>query len=223
MAQLDPDLEEARKKLELFDLQKPLGLLDWQEAGQASVSSAALDNAKAKLADMGDRVPIGEGWARRVYEHQGQALKIATGPRGILQNQGEAMLRGRSDVLNPFIGHAPDHSWVLQELATPFESSEDMSRHLGMAEHSDFGQWLRDVIAAERPPAGMSPQAQEFWDRLQQLYREVPELDARDLGKYQQWGFDKHGRHVLIDYGFLKGMHIAVAGGLGLSAGDTQK
>jgi hypothetical protein len=223
MQQLDPDLEEAQKKLELFDLQKPLGLLDWQESGQASVSSAALENAKTKLAEMSDQQPIGEGWARRVYNDKGQALKIATGPRGILQNQGEALLRGRSEVLNGFIAHAPDHSWVLQELATAFSSSEDMAWHLGMAEHPEFGQWLRDVVEAEQPPAGMSPQAQEFWDRLQQLYREVPELDTRDLGKYQQWGLDKHGRHVLIDYGFLKGMHIAIAGGVGLSTSNTQK
>ena len=216
MTDLDADLEDARQKLGLFDCQKPLALFDWQDAGgDPGVSAAALENANKKLAEMGDRLPLGEGWARRVFSDQGQALKIATGPRGLKQNEGEAMVAGRSPILNPFISHAPDHSWVRQVLATAFESQEAMGRHFGMAEHPEFDQWLRDVVMAEQPPAGMTPQAQEFWDRLQQLLNDVPELDPRDLGKHQQWGIDKHGRIVCIDYGVLKGMPIAIAGGLG--------
>lgn len=224
MSEQYPDLDEAKRQLGLFDFQKPLGLLDWQAAGgDPHLSAAALESAKKKLAEMGDRLPLGEGWARRVFDDQGQALKIATGPRGLKQNQGEAMLAGRSPILNRFISHAPDHSWVRQRLVTAFDSDDAMSRHLGMAEHPEFDQWLREVVMAEQPPAGLTPQAQEFWDRLQQLLKDVPELDPRDLGKYPQWALDKHGRIVCIDYGVLKGMPIAIAGGPGLPGPRTSR
>jgi hypothetical protein len=210
----DPDLEESKKKLRLFDCQRPLGLYDWQQAGgTANVSATALENAQKKIAEMGTRVPLGEGWARRVFLDQGEALKIATGPRGLKQNEAEAMLDGQSPILNALISHAPDHSWVRQVLVTSFESSEAMGRHLGMADHPEFDQWLRDLVVAQQSPVCMTPQAREFWERLQQLLKDVPALDPRDLGKYQQWGLDKRGLIVCIDYGFLKGMPSGIAGG----------
>lgn len=213
------DLEAARQQLGLFDNQQPRKLFDWQATGSKSAdgaSAAALENATKMLAEMGDKVPLGEGWARRVYVHPinpDRALKIATGPRGIAQNKGEVMVgNGRSGMINPLTGHAPDFSWVEQVLATPFESAEAMGAHLGMSEHPDFGQLLREIVEAKQAPAGLSPQARDFYDRAHQLFEDVPELEVLDLGRYQQWGLDKNGQIVLIDYGLLKGMPLAVAG-----------
>jgi hypothetical protein len=62
----EPEFEEAKKKLELFDLQTSLGLLDRQEPGQVSVSAAALENAGKTLVEKGVSYLLGKGWARKV-------------------------------------------------------------------------------------------------------------------------------------------------------------
>ena len=169
----------------------------------AGAEEAAVKAAGTKLAESKATLePLGAGFARAVFKDaDGSALKIAKKASGIAQNRSEAELSGRSSILNPVIAHAPDYSWVKQPLVKGFELGDEMkmAQHLGLA--TEDPNWLRK-LAEGTFAEPLTPAAEEFQKGLQQVIREIPELDARDLAKAAQWGVDAEGELKLIDYGF---------------------
>lgn len=117
---------------------------------------------------------------------------------GLDQNRAEAELTGRSSVFNPTSDFDPEYNWVRQPKVQTFEEEGDLANHLGLsAEQED---WLKSML--EKAPDPGNARATEFYNRLRQVMSDVPELDARDLAKHSQWGLDRDGKPVLIDYGF---------------------
>lgn len=217
-ARLKP-MDAAQEKLALFDNQPPRQLGDFQKPGVTrEVDPAALESARQKLAAMDPGAHLGKGWARSVYDVEGQAQKVATGPRGILQNEAEvntwnkvpAELR-KNSVLNPVLSHAPDYSSVNQRLVEPLDL-ESMAVHTKM-DPETIPEQLKQMAEPDFQGPWPSAEGQELQERMRRAFEEAPELDYRDVGKATQWGLDKRGKPVLIDYGFLKGMPLAVAGG----------
>lgn len=204
-----------------FDNAKPLSLEDRNVPGKTrEVDPAALESARQQLASMDPNSFIGKGWARKVYDVDGQAQKIASGPRGILQNEAEVKtwnqvpeeLR-KNSVLNPVLSHAPDYSTVNQRMVTPLDEAS-LAQHTGLPEITDpDDNWLRQMAEPDFHGPQPTAESQELQERMRRAFQEAPELDYRDVGKPSQWALDKRGKPVLIDYGFLKGMPLAVAGG----------
>lgn len=156
-----------------------------------------------------------------MFDDAGQALKVAKKPAGVKQNQAEVELSGQSPVLNQVVDYDPEYNWVKQRMATPLDEA-GLAKHTGLpVENQD--SWLKDMAGGSIGPQS-TPEAQEFYERLNQVMREVPKVDPRDLGKASQWGLDTSGKPVLIDYGFLKGMPLGLAGlGAAAASGKTEK
>ena len=215
------DQMDDSTRARMFDNAKPLSLDDLNVAGKTrTVDPAALESARQQLGSMDPASFIGKGWARKVYDVDGQAQKIASGPRGILQNEAEVKtwnqvpeeLR-KSSVLNPVLSHAPDYSTVNQRMVTPLDEAS-LAKHTGLPEITDpDDNWLRQMAEPDFHGPQPTEPAQELQERMRRAFQEAPELDYRDVGKPSQWALDKRGKPVLIDYGFLKGMPLAIAGG----------
>lgn len=223
MKPMQPSAEDLAAR-DLFNNQPPRQLGDFQQTGKTrTVDPAALENAKRQLAAVDPANHLGRGWARSVHDDQGQAAKIAMNPRGILQNEAEVNVWNslpesarKNSVLNPVMSYEPDFSRVNQRLVEPLDT-ESMSKHVNMDPDTIEASLKQMAEPGFEGPQPTAP-AQELQERMRRALSEVPEIDYRDVGKSSQWGLDKRGRPVLIDYGFLKGMPMAVAGGLGLNA-----
>lgn len=191
------------------------------DPGRAAAQTRALDNAKQRLAQMAPDTRLGQGHARIVHDDGTHALKLARREAGLLQNRSEADLSGKSPYLNPVIDHAPDYSWVRQGKLKSFGLGDEpeLAKHMGLPPENE--NWLRDMVDGKMPQPP-TPQAEEFYNRIQQVMKDVPELDKRDLGKASQWGLDAQGRPLLLDYGFTKLMPLSVAG-LGAAAAAQQE
>lgn len=218
-ASVDPVDQEALAALRRFDNQKPLSLGDEQLPGaKREVDPAAMEAARKKLGEMDPDSYLGEGWARKVYDDKGQAAKIAKAPRGILQNEAEVKVwesipaeKRKTSVLNPVVSHSPDFSQVNQRLVEPLDTGS-ISKYMGMAEEGVEDR-LRQMAHPDFQGPWPTAESQELQERMRQALQEAPIVDYQDVGKASQWGLDKRGKPVLIDYGFLKGMPLAVAGG----------
>lgn len=162
----------------------------------------AVANAAAKMKEAKATLqPLGAGFARAVFDDNGDALKIAKKASGIAQNRSEVELSSRSAVLNPVIEHAPDYSWVKQAKVKAFNLGEEnlLAEHLGIPGTDE--NWLRHLVDGKYE-GPRTPALDDFEQRINSVLKDLPELDRRDLGKAGQWGINSAGEPVLIDYGF---------------------
>ncbi len=168
--------------------------------------AAAVRAAGVKMADSAKLPKLGAGFARAVFEDtDGTALKVAKKASGIAQNRAEVELSSRSPVLNKVVEYAPDYSWVKQAKVQGFDLGDEakMAQHLGL--ETNDPNWLRKMVDGKWNEP-LTPAGEAFEGRLRQVLSDVPELDARDIGKASQWGINPQGELVLLDYGYeLKG------------------
>ncbi len=211
-ARLRP-LHERLKKAEdrIFgEIQDADTIIARRKESLKAAASEAMKAAQAteKQLNRSGAARIGSGANRVVYEGgDGTAIKVAKHAQGINQNISEVQLAGRSPVINEVIDHAPDYSWVKQKQVETFDAlsrAADEDVDAAMAKFLDIPAsdgWLSKVVKSEYT-GPRSAKLDAFEARLEQLRRDVPELDPYDLQNPSQWGIGKDGEVVLVDFGY---------------------
>mgnify|MGYP001586835934 CR=1 FL=1 len=158
---------------------------------------------------------IGEGSSRIVFlVDNDKVLKVAKNKAGLAQNEAEVNVVTHPRTNRLLLADIYDYStrdfrWVLSEYAkepTPEEFKEIIKLSFNWFEmfldyYSEDSIEEFGIRYASKTGKRFERKTKEFLVSLMSTIN-VVSLEARDLGRLEQWGITKDNRLVLVDYGF---------------------
>lgn len=161
---------------------------------------------------------LGEGSSRIVYLLSSQkVLKIATGPKGVAQNEVEIDVYTNPKtrpIIAKIFDYDPKFKWIISELVKE-QSDSQLFQKLNLQHDIYFDSMIADLddnensideVVSKYGKYGGSAKLRNFLEALRTTMWENDLLPG-DIAKPSHFGQTASGNIVLLDYGFTENVH----------------